>query len=74
MRFEHSQRLRTGQHMRMVPRLIQSMEVLQMPVAELHLVQLSRWHLRWPLKLLSKTPLPLMSPSPLVRLLRVASP
>ena len=35
MRFEHSQRLRTGQHMRMVPRLIQSMEVLQMPVAEL---------------------------------------
>jgi len=35
MRFEASQRLRTGQQMRMVPRLIQSMEVLQMPVAAL---------------------------------------
>jgi RNA polymerase sigma-54 factor len=35
VRFEASQRLRTGQQMRMVPRLIQSMEVLQMPVAAL---------------------------------------
>lgn len=35
MRFRHSQQLRTGQQMRMVPRLIQSMEVLQMPVAAL---------------------------------------
>ena len=35
MRFEHSQRLATGQQMRMVPRLIQSMEVLQMPAAAL---------------------------------------
>jgi len=35
MRLEASQRLRTGQQLRMVPRLIQSMEVLQMPVGEL---------------------------------------
>jgi len=35
MRFEHSQRTVAGQQMRMVPRLIQSMEVLQMPAAEL---------------------------------------
>ena len=35
MRFQHSQQLRTGQQVRMVPRLIQSMEVLQMPAAAL---------------------------------------
>ena len=35
MRFEHSQRLATGQQLRMVPRLIQSMEVLQLPAAAL---------------------------------------
>lgn len=35
MRIEHSQRLKTGQQLRMVPRIIQSMEVLQLPVAAL---------------------------------------
>ncbi len=35
MRIEQGQRLRTGQQLRMVPRIIQSMEVLQLPVAEL---------------------------------------
>ena len=35
MRIGHTQQLRTGQQMRMVPRLIQSMEVLQLPAVEL---------------------------------------
>ena len=35
MRFETSQKLRTGQTMRLAPRMIQSMEVLQMPLAQL---------------------------------------
>jgi RNA polymerase sigma-54 factor len=35
VRFEQSPRLAAGQQMRMVPRLIQSMEVLQMPAAAL---------------------------------------
>ena len=35
MRIGHTQQMRTGQQMRMVPRLIQSMEVLQLPAAEL---------------------------------------
>ena len=35
MRFETSQKLRTGQALRLAPRMIQSMEVLQMPLAQL---------------------------------------
>jgi RNA polymerase sigma-54 factor len=35
VRFETSQRLKTGQTLRLAPRMIQSMEVLQMPLAQL---------------------------------------
>lgn len=35
MRFETSQHLRLGQQMKLAPRMIQSMEILQMPLAEL---------------------------------------
>lgn len=35
MRFETSQSMKMGQHLRMAPRMIQSMEILQMPLAEL---------------------------------------
>lgn len=35
MRFETSQKLKTGQSLRLAPRMIQSMEVLQMPLAQL---------------------------------------
>ncbi|MFO0785742.1 MAG: RNA polymerase factor sigma-54 [Phycisphaerales bacterium] len=35
MRFEAQQHLRMGQHMKLAPRMIQSMEILQMPLAEL---------------------------------------
>jgi RNA polymerase sigma-54 factor len=35
MRFEASQSMRLGQTMKMAPRMIQSMEILQMPLAEL---------------------------------------
>ena len=35
MRFDLSQKLRTSQQLRLAPRLIQSMEVLQMPLAQL---------------------------------------
>jgi RNA polymerase sigma-54 factor len=35
MRFETSQHMKMGQTMRMAPRMIQSMEILQMPLAEL---------------------------------------
>ncbi len=35
MRFETSQSMRLGQTMKMAPRMIQSMEILQMPLAEL---------------------------------------
>ena len=35
VRFETSQKLRTGQALRLAPRMIQSMEVLQMPLAQL---------------------------------------
>ncbi|MFO0861200.1 MAG: RNA polymerase factor sigma-54 [Phycisphaerales bacterium] len=35
MRFETQQHLRMGQHMKLAPRMIQSMEILQMPLAEL---------------------------------------
>jgi RNA polymerase sigma-54 factor len=35
MRFETSQQMRLGQQMRLAPRMIQSMEILQMPLAEL---------------------------------------
>ena len=35
MRFEASQSMRMGQHMKLAPRMIQSMEILQMPLAEL---------------------------------------
>lgn len=35
MRFETSQHMRLGQQMRLAPRMIQSMEILQMPLAEL---------------------------------------
>jgi RNA polymerase sigma-54 factor len=35
MRFEHSQQMKLGQHMKLAPRMIQSMEILQMPLAEL---------------------------------------
>ena len=35
MRFETSQSLKLGQSMKLAPRMIQSMEILQMPLAEL---------------------------------------
>ena len=35
MRFEHSQQMKLGQQMKLAPRMIQSMEILQMPLAEL---------------------------------------
>ena len=35
MRFETSQKLKIGQSLRLAPRMIQSMEVLQMPLAQL---------------------------------------
>jgi RNA polymerase sigma-54 factor len=35
MRFETSQSMKMGQHMKLAPRMIQSMEILQMPLAEL---------------------------------------
>ncbi|VAX38801.1 RNA polymerase sigma-54 factor RpoN [hydrothermal vent metagenome] len=35
MRFETSQSMRLGQHMKLAPRVIQSMEILQMPLTEL---------------------------------------
>lgn len=35
MRFDHSQHMKLGQHMKLAPRMIQSMEILQMPLAEL---------------------------------------
>jgi RNA polymerase sigma-54 factor len=35
MRFDTSQHMRLGQQMRLAPRMIQSMEILQMPLAEL---------------------------------------
>jgi RNA polymerase sigma-54 factor len=35
MRFETSQHMKFGQHMKLAPRMIQSMEILQMPLAEL---------------------------------------
>src|SRR5882724_4863767 len=35
MRFETSQHMKLGQSMKLAPRMIQSMEILQMPLAEL---------------------------------------
>ncbi len=35
MRFDHSQQMRMGQHMKLAPHMIQSMEILQMPLAAL---------------------------------------
>src|SRR5690606_25393414 len=35
MRFDTSQHMRLGQQMKLAPRMIQSMEILQMPLAEL---------------------------------------
>ncbi|MBL9032588.1 MAG: RNA polymerase factor sigma-54 [Phycisphaerae bacterium] len=35
MRFDTSQHMKLGQHMRLAPRMIQSMEILQMPLADL---------------------------------------
>ncbi|HYE03549.1 MAG TPA: RNA polymerase factor sigma-54 [Phycisphaerales bacterium] len=35
MRFDATQQMRLGQHMKLAPRMIQSMEILQMPVMEL---------------------------------------
>jgi len=35
MRFDTSQHMKMGQHMKLAPRMIQSMEILQMPLAEL---------------------------------------
>lgn len=35
MRFETSQQMKLGQHMKLAPRMIQSMEILQMPLIEL---------------------------------------
>lgn len=35
MRFEHSQSMKLGQQMKLSPRVIQSMEILQLPLAEL---------------------------------------
>ena len=36
MRFDTSQQMKLGQQMKLSPRMIQSMEILQMPLAELH--------------------------------------
>jgi RNA polymerase sigma-54 factor len=35
MRFDASQQMRLGQHMKLAPRMIQSMEILQMPILQL---------------------------------------
>ena len=35
MRFDTSQSMKLGQQMKLAPRMIQSMEILQMPLAEL---------------------------------------
>ena len=35
MRFDASQQMRLGQHMKLAPRMIQSMEILQMPLQQL---------------------------------------
>jgi RNA polymerase sigma-54 factor len=35
MRFDASQQMRLGQHMKLAPRMIQSMEILQMPIMQL---------------------------------------
>src|SRR5437899_3287685 len=35
MRFDASQQMRLGQHMKLAPRMIQSMEILQMPLLQL---------------------------------------
>jgi len=35
MRFDTSQQMKMGQHMKLAPRMIQSMEILQMPLAQL---------------------------------------
>ncbi len=35
MRFQTSQQMKLGQHMKLAPRMIQSMEILQMPLSEL---------------------------------------
>ena len=35
MRFDTSQHMKLGQHMKLAPRMIQSMEILQMPLNEL---------------------------------------
>ena len=35
MRFDTSQQMRMGQHMKLAPRMIQSMEILQMPMMQL---------------------------------------
>src|SRR5437667_7678304 len=35
MRFDASQQMRMGQHMKLAPRMIQSMEILQMPLLQL---------------------------------------
>lgn len=35
MRFDYSQQMKLGQHMKLAPRMIQSMEILQMPLADL---------------------------------------
>ncbi|MFG0314225.1 MAG: RNA polymerase sigma-54 factor, partial [Phycisphaerales bacterium] len=35
MRFQTSQQMKLGQQMKLAPRMIQSMEILQMPLAEL---------------------------------------
>ena len=35
MRFDTSQHMRMGQQMKLAPRMIQSMEILQMPLTEL---------------------------------------
>ena len=35
MRFDTSQHMKLGQHMKLAPRMIQSMEILQMPLQQL---------------------------------------
>ncbi len=35
MRFDASQHMKLGQHMKLAPRMIQSMEILQMPILQL---------------------------------------
>ena len=35
MRFDTSQHMKLGQHMKLAPRMIQSMEILQMPLMQL---------------------------------------